>query len=127
MNTPLKPVILVVDDNDSVRGALIFLLSSYGYDAVGAEDGRVALSYLESGLEPCLILLDLEMPRYSGRWFLSRQRRDVRFSHIPVAVVSAGGRDRLAGIVAKLPKPIPIEDLLAVVEANCPSGEKKTA
>ena len=115
------PVVLVVDDNDAVRDGLMFLLNTYGYRAVGAADGREALAHLEAGLRPCLILLDLRMPRFSGRWFLERKRRDRRFANIAVAVMSAtDARRQLQGIVAQLPKPIPVHELLAVVEAHCP-------
>ena len=72
---------------------------------------------------PCIILLDLMMPRMDGVQFRTELLNDNAFAHIPVVVLSA---DPSAIVAAKslnfagsLRKPVPLEALLAAVHAHC--------
>lgn len=119
---PLAPV-LVVDDNSEVRQAFAALLEEEGYSVAEATDGLAALRLLRAGeVQPCLILLDLMMPRMNGWDFRAEQTRDERLAAIPVLVVSA---DPLAsqashmGAAAVLPKPADPGRLLELVERHC--------
>lgn len=58
--------VLVVDDDGDNRTVLAELLETAGYMAVCAENGAQAVSLLESGLDPDLILTDLVMPVMTG-------------------------------------------------------------
>jgi PAS domain S-box-containing protein len=63
---PSRPKrVLVVDDNASVRKALVLLLESLGHEAHAAADGVEALAAAEA-LRPDVVLLDLAMPRLNG-------------------------------------------------------------
>ena len=62
---------LVVDDDEATRGALIAILEDEGYRAIGAADGAQALSVCEKE-PPSLILLDLMMPVMDGWQFLAQ-------------------------------------------------------
>jgi len=85
---PSDPV-LVIEDNTEVRQALVALLEAEGYSVIEAVDGVSALRLLRAGeVRPCLIVLDLMMPRMSGWDFRMEQSRDRRFAAIPVVVVS---------------------------------------
>jgi CheY-like chemotaxis protein len=44
--------VLVIDDDDDVREALVLLLDSAGYPAVGAANGDDALAMLRGGADP---------------------------------------------------------------------------
>jgi CheY-like chemotaxis protein len=108
--------ILIVEDDEDVREAMVHVLQAEGYDAVPAADGVDALGHLQAGLEPCLILLDLMMPRMSGWQFIEHQ--DVRASRAPIVVVSAYGTAdemRSAGVAAYMRKPVDIDALLELV------------
>src|SRR5439155_12214990 len=86
---PAAPV-LVVEDNGEVRQALVALLEAEGYHVAEAVDGVSALRLLRTGaVQPCLIVLDLMMPRMSGWDFRMEQSSDLRLADIPVVVVSA--------------------------------------
>ena len=65
-------LILIVDDHDDVRGALGAALRDAGHDVELATDGDAALSWLGAnpGKPPCLIILDLRMPKMDGWDFL---------------------------------------------------------
>ena len=60
------PRVLVVDDHDMLREALVELLVQAGFDIVGqAADGADAVA-LSKQLEPDVVLMDLRMPVLSG-------------------------------------------------------------
>lgn len=113
--------ILVVEDDQDIREAMLETLTDEGFSAAGAEDGEAALRWLADHEDkPAVILLDLMMPRMDGTEFRSRQLRDVRLSDIPVVVVSADGNVEAKSMalrsVACLKKPIHLSDLLSVAQ-----------
>lgn len=117
--TVREPIILVVDDDESIRWVIAGLLQDVGYRVVEAKNGREALTYLRSTNElPALILLDLMMPVMNGREFRREQQRDALLKDIPVVVLSAGQNKRQATVVrpaAFLPKPFSANQLIEVV------------
>jgi DNA-binding NtrC family response regulator len=58
--------VLVVDDAEGVRSYLATLLKTWGYDVDTAENGRRALSLLEGGANPDVVLLDVMMNGIDG-------------------------------------------------------------
>jgi DNA-binding response OmpR family regulator len=124
--TPLQPAgnVLIVEDDPDVRDMLAALLVQEGFHAVAAEDGLEALHLLRivrhrAPTVPCLVLLDLTMPRLSGNEFRRAQLRDPAVSAVAVAVMSGADdveqRAQALGAVATLPKPIDCEMLIRVV------------
>jgi CheY-like chemotaxis protein len=85
MNNTSKHLILVVDDEPSIRQSTALLLSASGYEVSTAENGFDALLQLER-VTPDVIISDLNMPQMSGFEFLSVVRR--RFPEIPVIAIS---------------------------------------
>jgi CheY-like chemotaxis protein len=119
---PAAPV-LVVEDNAEVRQALVALLEGEGYRVVEATDGVSALRLLRTGeVQPCLIVLDLMMPRMSGWDFRREQSNDRRFAAIPVVVLSAdplASQAERIGAAAVLPKPADPERFLELIGRHC--------
>ena len=122
--------VLIVEDDPDARQMLVALLSAEGFNAVAAEDGLEALHLLRAvrrrtpGI-PCLVLLDLKMPRLGGQEFRRAQLSDPVVAQVPVAVMS-GATDALEqahgiGAVATLTKPIDVDELLEVVRRFCVS------
>ena len=83
--------ILVVDDSEDVRLALITLLEDVGHDVLEAEDGSEVIAMVLSG-SPELVLLDVAMPRVDGFEALKRLKADAATSDVPVIMVTAKGR-----------------------------------
>jgi DNA-binding response OmpR family regulator len=117
-----------VEDDSDTRELLAALLNDAGFHAVGAEDGLEALHLLRTvrhhaPATPCLVLLDLNMPRLSGQEFRRAQLCDPNVAPVPVAVMSgaadAEARGLMLGAVATLTKPIDPDVLLDVVERHC--------
>jgi len=120
--------VLIVEDDPDVREMLAGLLVSEGFYDVAAEDGLEALHLLRAVRHraphiPCLILLDLMMPRMSGHEFRRAQLGDPTVAAVPVAVMSGAvdveQRAQALGAVATLAKPIDCEILLEVVRRYC--------
>ena len=82
-----QPVILVAEDDESVRMTLEFVLEDEGFEVLLAADGEEALGIALDRL-PDAILLDQLMPKLSGRQVLDvLQVRDETRS-IPVFILS---------------------------------------
>jgi CheY-like chemotaxis protein len=87
--------VLVVEDDNPLRAAIVRVLAQAGLSAVGVSNGSEALDYLEKGRQPMAILLDLELPLMDGatlRWLLLSEPR---WAKIPV-VVCSGDADAVA-------------------------------
>lgn len=71
---------LVVDDSRAMRSILTRLLSGLGFDVAQAGDGAEALTVLDAGTRPEVILVDWNMPVMDGLTFIKnvRARDDLR-------------------------------------------------
>lgn len=76
LNLSRTRTVLIVDDDEAVRGAVGAFLSKVGYEVKEAWSGRSALAQLTSGRLPELVLTDLKMSDGSGYWFLEEMRRE---------------------------------------------------
>jgi CheY-like chemotaxis protein len=113
--------VLLVEDNPADRCAFSLLLERRGYEVVTAGDGREALDYLRRNPPPCVILLDVKMPRMDGYHFRAVQQQDSALAAIPV-VMMTGLVDRdsqIDRIAAVLAKPVTEERLLDAVRPFC--------
>ncbi len=120
--------VLIVEDDPDTREMRATLLTPPGFHTVAAEDGLEALHLLRTVRHrapdvPCLVLLDLKMPRLSGNEFRRAQLGDPVVAGVPIAVMSgatdAAERAHTLGAVATLTKPIDLDALLAVVKRYC--------
>lgn len=115
--------ILIIEDETSISQMMKDILSIEGYTVQTAEDGLEGLKKLQemnTESEPCVVLLDLMMPRANGWWFLDNQRNDPALSKIPVVICSAYEESaksvRPSGYV---PKPVQLDNLLSAVKQFC--------
>lgn len=102
-----ETVVMVVDDDETLRETLSDFLGDDGYAPMLASDGAMALSLLRApgAPRPRLIILDLHMPGMDGWTFREVLQRDEALSAIPVVVLTAERRVDLRG-PAVLVKPI---------------------
>ena len=114
-----NPAILVVEDDEDAREAMVALLKMKGYHAVPASNGREALDYLDQAPAPDLIILDLWMPVMDGWQFRSEQIRNPRLAHIPVIVVTALSDRADVDANEVIIKPVDVDRLLTSVDHYC--------
>src|SRR5437764_4446212 len=82
-------VILIVDDDPSIRESLSNELRAAGYTTTTASDGREGVSAFQSHA-PDLVLSDLAMPRSDGFELIAAIRAT---SRVPIIVLSVRGAD----------------------------------
>ena len=114
------PLVLVADDNASVRGYLRDLLGSE-YRVVEAADGTEAWDLVREH-RPALVVSDVMMPECDGFELCQRIRSDDGFATVPVVLLTARAEEEArlegwrTGADAYLAKPFSGEELLAIAE-----------
>lgn len=115
-----KSCILLVDDNQSIRECLIWVLEEEGYEVLTAVNGQEALDVLETRL-PDFILLDLMMPVMNGWQFREQQHLNPHLKNIPTLILSAKiniESQRFYSNEFFLPKPFDIDELIDLIKNN---------
>ncbi len=108
--------ILVVEDHDDTRAVLFELLTGEGYSVLLADDGQEALDLLERGTRPQLIIMDLGLPRISGRDLLTLLQSDADLRVIPTIVITAASKHDVRVVAdAVLHKPLDYDRFLETV------------
>lgn len=113
------PTILIVDDEQSITGALTVLFQQAGYNTLVARSGAEALDKLAQ--QPDLIVLDIMMPGLDGYEVTRRVRQ--RQHYVPIVMLTAKDQswEKVAGLErgadAYLTKPFAPGELLAQVRA----------
>jgi CheY-like chemotaxis protein len=112
--------ILVVDDEADIREVVREFLESLGCRVVLAVDGLDALDRLARGPTPCMILLDLMMPRLDGASLARQLREDPHLRSVPVISMSASGRLLTPPLVVQhLEKPFCLDAVAAPITRYC--------
>lgn len=111
----MEPLILIVDDEKSIRSFLRVSIEMQGYQCIDACDGTNALM-LAVSRNPDVLILDLGLPDMDGVEVIKKLRI---VSQIPIIIISARGHDREkiealdAGADDYLTKPFSVPELLA--------------
>ena len=84
----MKKKILIVDDKTEFRRLTKTILSSI-YVVESAENGVEALSLLQNGYMPDLIVSDLMMPVLGGKGLVDQVKSSGAFKHIPIIILSS--------------------------------------
>src|SRR5262249_54567452 len=116
---PMKPRVLIVDDEANIRRMLAALLKAEGFEAEEAPNGNAALLSLDQ-LHPDAILLDLQMPPGPDGLETLRQLRERDASTL---VIMMSGKAQLTDAVKAiklgafqfLEKPLPPEAVLVAL------------
>jgi CheY-like chemotaxis protein len=116
---PDRPVILIVDDDASIRGTCRDLFEAEGFNVLTAENGLEALTLLHSRSPPSIALLDIEMPVMNGWEFLKVLRESKTIPLFPVVVVSGQNLEPFFDGAPFLPKPVDPDVLLRLVKSLC--------
>ncbi len=116
--------VLCIEDNPVNMLLVSRIVEAEGHELVKAEDGPTAVRVLmDEGLEPDIILLDINLPGIDGLELAKRFKADERLAHIPLIATTAqvlvGDRERCleAGCDDYLPKPLDIRKLREVMRA----------
>ncbi len=120
---PAGARVLVIDDSNTIRRSAEIFLRQGGHEVVLAEDGFDALAKVNDHA-PDLIFCDILMPRLDGYQTCAIIKRNQRFAHVPVIMLSSKdglfdkARGRMVGSQDYLTKPFTKEQLLKAVESH---------
>ncbi len=115
---PVRPLVAVVDDEESVRRALARMLSASQFEVDVFASGQEFLDSLRTRLPDCVIL-DYQMPGLTGRDV--QRRLTLEQIRVPICVVTAHDQPALReqcladGAVAYLAKPLQRERLVGLI------------
>jgi DNA-binding response OmpR family regulator len=110
--------VLIVEDDENLRRILSRHLRGKGYEVDEAPSAEAAATAFEEGLRPEIVLLDINLPGATG-WDLLREPAFAAAGSPPVVITSATAVSprQLAesGCAGYLPKPFPLENLVATL------------
>jgi DNA-binding NtrC family response regulator len=118
--------VLVIDDEDAVRGVLTRMLQASGYATTAAPDAATALACFDAGQRFDLVICDQRMPAMSGNeclqhiWDIVPDQRVLR-----VAGASQDSEEAVQALGRQTPvliKPFSMQQLLESVRAAIASG-----
>jgi PAS domain S-box-containing protein len=107
--------VLLVDDDDLIHCSMQAIMAVLGHSLATASTGEEAIEKLEGGLEPDVVILDMNMPGLSGAGTLPRLRRLRK--NVPI-ILATGRADQTAfdlisvypGVIL-LPKPFGLREI----------------
>jgi len=114
--------ILVVEDEDAIRGMLMMILEQAGFVPIAAADAEEAQKALDDNL-PDLILLDWMLPGISGVEWARRLKKETIYREIPIILLTARGEeeDKVKGLEIGaddyMTKPFSPKELVARIRA----------
>jgi two-component system response regulator len=121
-----RPKILIIEDNAADIELLRFALDRQGdYELKVLQDGEEALQFIaesRAGMhvpDPCVILVDIHLPKYDGLQILEALKSDPALLHVRVIVLSSSASPEVrAEIHSKgalyRAKPVTLADYLAL-------------
>lgn len=113
--------ILAVDDSNSVRQMVQFILNAAGYHVTEASDGMEALNIAKSE-QFDMVLTDVNMPLMDGIGLVRALRQLPDYNHVPIVLLTTESGNyiqksgKFAGATGRIVKPISKERLLDAVE-----------
>jgi twitching motility two-component system response regulator PilG len=120
--------VMVIDDSNTIRRSAEIFLKQSGCEIILAEDGFDALAKITDS-HPNIIFLDIMMPRLDGYQTCALIKKNPKFSHIPVIMLSSKdglfdkARGRMVGSSEYLTKPFTKDTLLTVVRRYAKTSE----
>ena len=120
------PVVLVVDDDATIRRLLQITLETEGFTVTTAGDGVEGLRMAQEAPRPDLVLLDIMMPGMDGLQVCHTLKNDPATKDLPVVLLSAKAQSHdielgmRVGADDYITKPLDLLDLVARVRQLLP-------
>lgn len=125
---PRPKSVLVVDDDVGSAEAMSTLLEMEDVEVATAHDGARALSSLDGGLTPDLVLLDIGLPEMDGYEVCRRMRALPMGAKLLIFALTGFGQDSdrkaaaAAGFNGHLTKPVDVDDVFALYASKAGNG-----
>lgn len=110
-----KPLIAIVEDDDSLRPALVGLVRSMGYDGEGFASAEAFLDG-DAGQRAACLVSDFQLPGINGLDLAARLERRLPFILVTARTErSIDTRAKAAGVLCLLRKPFEADDLAGCI------------
>jgi CheY-like chemotaxis protein len=125
----MKAKILLVEDNTESRYLFSFILKRAGCEVVQATNGKEALKLVE-GLNPDLIIMDIQMPEMDGYETVTIMRTRPELGKVPIVGLSAfamaSDREKAfqIGFTGYIEKPIELDTFVREISTYLPAITK---
>ncbi len=120
--------ILVVDDDDDVREAMVAALESEGAETIAVADGNEAVRVCHESL-PDLVVLDMMLPKRSGFLVLEKIKGYENSPLVIMVTANEGKRHQvyaeMQGADRYLTKPVPLETLIQTAAELIAAADKE--
>jgi CheY-like chemotaxis protein/CRP-like cAMP-binding protein len=126
----MSNTIMVIEDNDAIRGNVVEILELAGYTVLSANNGKAGVDLVLNSI-PDLILCDIMMPQMDGYGVLYLLNKNPETSHIPFIFLTAKAehidmrRGMEMGADDYLTKPFDHIELLNAVESRLKKKEQQ--
>jgi two-component system chemotaxis response regulator CheY len=120
--------ILIVDDSATILMSMRGMLERAGHTVSDASSGEAAVSVLQSGLRPDLVITDYHMGAMDGIELVREVRKMASLRFIPVLMVTTESQQakrmeaKAAGATGWLVKPVQTDALLQVIRQVVPGA-----
>lgn len=127
-----KELVLVIDDEQSIRGVISRVLQINGYRVITAQDGLEGIQQIDRhAAEVRAVIVDMLMPKLDGAGVI----RHLRQQAPPPLLIAISGMMQMEqeaklatqGPIAFLPKPFPMDQLLSVLDAGLHTDDSSVA
>lgn len=112
--------VVLIDDSQSIRAAVSFMLRKRGFEVITGIDGKDALKHFNGG-DIDLVITDLHMPNMDGIGLIKEVRNIEDYKRVPILVLTTESQVSIkleakkAGATGWIVKPFETEKLLATI------------
>jgi CheY-like chemotaxis protein len=135
--TEKSKVILHIDDDEDDRMLVKEAIRAFdsSIKVIEIDDGEKGLDYLMKAKnqedKPCLVILDLNMPKMDGKLVLTEIKKDAQLSLIPIVIFTTSSseldktfaRKQRVQMITKPPTSTRLTEAIAELITNCDGGE----
>lgn len=117
MSCKKKPILLI-EDSEDIRDVFASWMEMEGYMTKACGNAEEALQLLRGGLEPCMMLVDLSLPKINGEEFIAKVHEENISKGAPIYVFSAHSvQTPIEGTKGWVRKPVDVKQLLGILVA----------
>jgi two-component system chemotaxis response regulator CheY len=124
----MPSTVFIVDDSVTILMSLEAILRKGGFTVAKAASGEEAVTKLQGGLKPNLVITDIHMPGMNGIELIRKIRTMAGIQFVPILVVTTESQQakrdeaRAAKATGWLVKPVKPDDIMKVVKQILPNG-----
>jgi two-component system chemotaxis response regulator CheY len=124
----MASTVFIVDDSVTILMSMEAILRKGGFTVAKAASGEEAMTKLQGGLKPNLIVTDIHMPGMNGIELIRKVRAMAGNQFVPILVVTTESQQakrdeaRAAKATGWFVKPVKPDDMMKVVKQILPNG-----